>query len=386
MLLIFKLHRSPLITTVAGLAFTIASAGCGPGRSKEITTGGISHTEEAWNANNDPRLLRAQFKTALADLPLTGKTRSRPWSDSYWPNFQGGLANRWNDPNYPDPFNYTLNDETNVRKMSSEQLSQLSPAEKYDIYMGNFEYPLVKMERSRTSADDPGWFGLCHGWAPASLNFAEPQPTVVKGPSGIDIPFGSSDIKALLTLAQQFGTNTRVMGERCNADLIANPEKGRDPACRDVNAGSFHIALTNLLGIAERGFVAEISRGQEVWNQPVYAFTSKIVDQSDEVPAGSAPGTVKIAHISTTMNYVAEIGAHWDNPLPVIDVADDPSVILEYSVELDATGMIIGGEWTTDDHPDFLWTQNTPHWFGYYTGIKKIYEASQGSEFFDELK
>ena len=379
MLLIFRLKQSPVITMATGLVFGIAAMGCGPGRLREMNVRGISHPEEAWNENNDPKLLRAQFKTALGDLPLTGKTRNRPWSDSYWPNFQGGLANRWNDPNYPDPFKYTLNDETNVRKMSPEQLRQLSPAEKYDIFMGDFEYPLVKMERSRTSPDDPGWFGLCHGWAPASLNFAEPKPTVVKGPSEIEIPFGSSDIKALLTFAQQSGTNTRVMGERCNADLISNPEKGRDSACRDVNAGSFHIALTNLIGIAGRGFVAEIARGQEVWNQPVYAFTSKIVDQSDDIPAGSAPGTAKIAHLSTSMSYVAEVGAHWDNPLPVTDVADDPAVILEYSVELDATGAIIGGEWTTEDHPDFLWTQNTPHWFGYFAGIKKIYDASQRS-------
>jgi hypothetical protein len=41
--------------------------------------------------------------------------------------------------------------------------------------------------------------GLCHGWAPASITYAEPKPITVTNADGITIPFGSSDIKAQLT-------------------------------------------------------------------------------------------------------------------------------------------------------------------------------------------
>jgi len=321
-------------------------------------------------------LLRANFKIKLDELPLSGRIKNRPWADTYWPNFQAGLANRWNDPDYSDPFNYSLNDEATVRTMSREALSHLSPAEKYDIYMGNFQYPLVKLERSRTSAEDPGWYGLCHGWAPASLNFAEPLPTLLKGPSGIEIPFGASDIKGLLALVQQYGTQTHVMGERCNIDLSTDPTRANDASCRDVNAGSFHIAMSNFLGILQRGFVAEIARGYEVWNQPAYAYSSKMVSESTNIPEGAAPGTTKLVRLYTTLRYVAEIGAHWDNPEAMTDIEDDPALMIEYNLELDANGVIIGGEWLTEDRPDFLWIQATPRWVGYYKGIQDIYEAS----------
>lgn len=377
MMRLSEMKPCPLAKVTVIFFLTSIMLSCGGRGFSERIRQETSRPEEAWSATNDPRLLRDQFKTVLGDLPTAGQTRVRPWSDSYWPNYQGGLAHRWNDPDYPDPFTYTLNEEATVRLMTKDEVSRLSPAEKYDIYMGNFTYPLVKLERTRTHPDDPGWFGLCHGWAPAALNFREPRPTVVKGPSGIEIPFGASDIKALLTLAQQFGIQTKVMGERCNSNLTDDPDRGRDPACRDVNAGSFHIALTNILGLARRGFIAEIARGYEVWNQPVYAYTSKIESESSEVPSVAAPGTVKTTRISTEMRYIAEIGAHWDTPLPIIDASEDPAVFLEYVLELDAEGAIIGGEWITEDHPDFLWMQSAPRWFGYYEGIRDIYSASQ---------
>lgn len=368
---------------ILALIASLPPLACGPSKfnTKPPTT--PSSLEEAWTASNDPNLLRANFKTKLDELPLTGRTKARPWADSYWPNFQAGLANRWNDPDYSDPFNYNLNDEAAVRAMSREALSHLSPAEKYDIYMGNFQYPLVKLERSRTSPEDPGWYGLCHGWAPAALNFEEPQPTVLKGPSGIEIPFGSSDIKGLLTLAQQYGTQTRIMGERCNADFSEDPARANDASCRDVNAGSFHIAMSNFLGLLNRGFVAEIARGYEVWNQPAYAFSSKIVSESPDIPQSAATGTKKLVRIATTLRYVPEIGAHWDNPEALPNEENDPALYIEYDLELDENGVIIGGEWLTEDRPDFLWIQAAPRWLGYYAGIHDIYKASVNHEFFE---
>jgi hypothetical protein len=141
--------------------------------------------------------------------------------------------------------------------------------------------------------------------------------------------------------------------------------------------------MSNFLGLLNRGFVAEIARGNEVWNQPAYAYSSKILGESTDIPAGAAPGTTKVVSISTALRYVPEIGAHWDNPAVLTDIEDDPAFNIEYNLELDANGTIIGGDWLTENRPDFLWVQSTPRWVGYYAGIHDIYKASLNHEFLE---
>ena len=51
----------------------------------------------------------------------------------------------------------------------------------------------------RGGFDEPAWAGYCHGWAPAANRFEEPLPVTVRNADGVEIPFGSSDVKALLT-------------------------------------------------------------------------------------------------------------------------------------------------------------------------------------------
>ncbi len=47
--------------------------------------------------------------------------------------------------------------------MSLDDLKILSPAEKYDIYVGRYDYPTVQSEWKRTNPEDAHWEGLCHG-------------------------------------------------------------------------------------------------------------------------------------------------------------------------------------------------------------------------------
>src|SRR5690606_23843040 len=125
-------------------------------------------------------------------------------------------------------------------------------------------------------------------------NYPEPEKTVVTNKDGIKVPFGSSDVKALLAMHDSYnskGWNARV-GERCSAngkvpgeaypdkDKYPNPpskEQAEAPECQDINAGSFHIILANMIGINSHGFVAEVDRFADVWNQPVTAYSSKVV-------------------------------------------------------------------------------------------------------------
>jgi hypothetical protein len=266
------------VTPLAALMLVSGASSCG----RSTTNPDFSTLQEEWDQRNDPRHLQRNYEHHFAALPVSGTADAIPWPDTYWPGYNGGLAARWNDPETDDNWAYALNDEATSRTLDREALDKLSPAEKYDVFIGNFNYDFVKYERKRTSPEDEGWFGLCHGWAPASYSFKEPAPITLKGPSGIEVPFGSSDIKGLLTFAQQharYPRSSAMLGGRCNKDISDNPDDANAPECRDTNAGSFHVVLTNQLGIQRKAFVADVTRDLQVWNQPIYGFETSVVNE-----------------------------------------------------------------------------------------------------------
>ena len=364
--------------SVALISLTSLLVSCG--NSKNVPN--FSELQEEWNNQNHPRQMRQNYNYNFSDLPLSGAIESIPWPDTYWPSSNGGLAARWNDPDQDDNWKYELLDEQKARSADKETLDKLSPAEKYDIFIGSFGYSFVKYERERNKPDDEGWFGLCHGWAPASYSFAEPKPITLVGPSGIAVPFGSSDIKGLLTFAQQHQRSSRssvMLGERCNVDLDDGSDNSNRPECNDTNPGAFHIVLANQLGILKKSFVADVTRDLQVWNQPIYGFESKIISETEEIYPNAAPGTKKIISIETQMKYVVESGAQYE---PLVKSPENFSYFssrqYKYTIELDANGKILGGEWENADQgrPDFLWTQTPAPLTGYFAGLRTIYNAS----------
>jgi hypothetical protein len=168
---------------------------------------------DSWNGNNQPSNM-GKYNYAFEQLPLSGmvETPHMPWSDNYWESDWGGISLRWNtltsdqlDPeghSYVDKyslFQYTPPTREQAMAMTKEQLKKLSPAEKYDLLMGRYDYPTVRSERQRTGPGYDDWQGICHGWVPASINHPEPLPTEATNPDGIVVPFGSTDVKGLLS-------------------------------------------------------------------------------------------------------------------------------------------------------------------------------------------
>src|SRR5690606_22761883 len=106
---------------------------------------------------------------------------------------------------------------------------------------------------SRLQSD---WHGICNGWTAAALHHAEPAQVMLVNPDGIRVPFGSSDVKALLSFyyAVIESSSDGQIGARCSVGVQVSK------ACKDVNPGAFHIALANELGLHHRGFAIEIDR------------------------------------------------------------------------------------------------------------------------------
>jgi hypothetical protein len=368
---------------IMGLVFLTVS-GCGDSDDGRIP--GTSSLRERWDRANDPiRMLPSDYVLVFDALPLKGNLEREPWADSYWPSMRGGLAHRWLSG--VDGHEVTPVTLEAARTMSPKELSSLSPAEKFDIFIGNEKLPLFKSELERTSPNDGAWFGICHGWAPAALAFTEPKAVSVKGPSGIEVPFASSDIKALLSLysAEYADVDGQMLASRCNDDFSKNPEAANKPSCRDTNAGAFHLVISNLLGIHRKGFVADLTRDLEVWNQPISGFETKIIKETRGRSLGASMWTAKEITVETNLYYGAEISPQWDSTGGNISVKS-----YRYRLELNRRGMVIGGEWLSERRPDFLWSNSTPKFTDTvstrrggekiaWSELQKIYEAGIGA-------
>ncbi len=378
------------------LIFTGLLSGCG------LASGpSVSGLDEAWNAANDPGNFVSAAENALNALPQSGKANGPAWSGDYWPTYRGGIAQRWQAAELEAKAGYDILDAAALR---GRDLSGLSPAEKYDIYAGDYSFTLTKLERSRTAvlatipnrpeyngSTIPTWRGLCHGWAPASVAHAEPKPVKLKNRDGIEVSFGSADIKALLTYVyhEGQGSESQLIGSRCevnlaslrsqlNQGLISREQYDREVEsanCRDTNAGSFHLALANEIGRKKKSFIADVTRDQEVWNQAVVAYDSKFETVLKQASAGAAPGTAYEVEVTTNMRYIIEIDSSWqaNGNEGIYRTAS-----YRYRLELDAGQRIIGGTWLSEMRPDFLWRVSRPQVSSRLRFLPELFQASTG--------
>jgi hypothetical protein len=356
---------SKIYLFIVSSVFLLHLIGCGPNQNSSLTS--------LWDKRNNPVILTEKGQTTIfSQLPLSGILGDQPWADTYWPSHKGGVAQRWYGNPYINQFQYTPYRPIEAAKLSQAELATLSPAEKFDLYTGSRPLSLVDHERARVSPGDASWEGLCHGWAAASLGFKEPKPIVVTGAHGFKIPFGAADLKALLSLAQGNYATTpmQFLGSRCNHNLATEPEAADSPACRDVNAGAFHLALTNEIGLKKKGFVMDVTRDQEVWNHPVFAYFTR-VESSQPPSPGAAPGTTLEWVVTTSVSYTVEGDPSWD-PLVGTEENGTDTTDYRYVLELDVNGNVIGGEWLQEIRPDFLWHQRPTEFKGLFAPLKRL--------------
>ncbi len=303
-----------------------------------------------WENHSSPLRMSKNFKKKFTNLPLFGQATGgrRYWSSDYWALNKGNINYRWNSVE-PNGFDLNSPDEEEVIRMEIEELKSLAPSEKYDLFLGEYKYPLKKLVSKRTSPTRKDWEGICHGWARATLNHNEPNAKIMLNPDGVRIPFGSSDIKALLSYYYAYHytpASTHQMGRRCRGGKFCSD---------DMNAGAFHIVLANKVGLKGESFIADIERSREVWNHVVYSYRSEIVDSELSPTRDSAKGTVKVIRVKTKMRVVSNIVANSWLPVRGTPLQTFRDEDYEYDLDINKYGKIIGGDWRSDKRPDFLW-------------------------------
>ncbi|MDU9050130.1 MAG: hypothetical protein Q3M30_14885 [Candidatus Electrothrix sp. Rat3] len=318
-----------------------------------------------------------------------------PWSDDYWALYLGSLGKRYADPGFPASGDWKENYDyikqypaaEIVAQGDSEAINRLSPAEKYDILVGDIDYSLTRKmwELGRKYYVRTGhvetWMGLCHGWAPASYMLPRPTKTatVLAADGSTYITFYPADVKALATLLwAKVKCRSRFIGGRCNdKDPAKDPQTGRilSQICFDTNPGTWHLSVVNQIGASRRSMVMDATYDYQVWNQPIVSysyryFNPKSMYYADSVAeAKVAVGdfsndkfaqfrsneTDSIVGIEMKVSYLVETTPNHSE----VDGPDNDqvkTVVYLYDLELDFAGNIIGGEWYQNAHPDFLWT------------------------------
>lgn len=342
-----------------------------------------------WDKSNNPNyfsvIAGGKMRMELSSLPLvsTLKDDRFGWSDTFWPSNLGGIAYRWNAAN-PMPFKYKFFSKEEIKNMTQTQLSELSPAELYDISQADYKYTLTKKVLKIYSEKDLWWEGICHGWSQAASNYPEPDKTVVTNKDGIKVPFGSSDVKGLLSMHDAFnskGIYARI-GDRCgvvgkvpgeafpeDGDVtMPRPADANRPECADVNAGAFHVVLANMIGVYSKGFVADVDRFNDVWNQPVVGYESTLHEEHPVTAAEFKSGIAKKIRVVTNMSYGDELEFYSEEaaregvlgfvskePVSGTDAQVVTTRKYEYILELDSFDNIVGGTWISDARPDMLW-------------------------------
>ena len=337
----------------------------------------------AWGEIDRPTILSDDMNFVFAELPLEGEAEKIPWAGSYWPTYLDSLNDRWAGPESLSPaekFAQAFDRPALMDNVSRIYGVDSHPENKECTQ--NSDCNATKGEAcGKRRGQETGrcietWFGICHAWAPVAVKEHEPLRAVTH--NGVE--FRINDIKALVTMSYDEGLEQRIMSLRCDRrdsgeeggigyDAYGRPN-AESQSCADTNAGSFHVAITNLLGIQRVAFVEDRTYDYEVWNQPVRKYrvkTSEAVDAARaaelvgapaEGPYPFNPDAVAFQYIETALGYIFE--THQTEDGNVADHIDDYTGTDEYAyvLELDAEGRIIGGEWvgaSKRNHPDFLW-------------------------------
>lgn len=390
---------TPSIRTTFLLGSALAFAGCAvsgddnapidcyPGDVDCSTSSGGK--AEEWDYTNDPERLANNLNYRIAELPMSG-SNTNVWAASYWPTYEGSTNHRWQGPSTLSPLekydaafnNWTPDTEfatsvpadcgPNAATEYSRYVETRGPAAAWQataqnrhlLFNGNNDDPDEDQDVDECYEVIETWWGLCHAWAPAAILEPEPLHAVEFNGQRFEV----SDIKALI-LTKYDGTESLMLGGRCNAQTIEHDDTGRVTAdeCRDTNAGAFHVVITNFLGINGQSFVEDRTGGYQVWNQPMTGYQITMLEEIDVARANSLlnvtgdsyiynANVAKLFEVKMTTDWLTE-GHQSTQPLGSQGYIRHDNY--HYILEVDADGKIMGGEWvgsSRDNHPDFLWS------------------------------
>jgi hypothetical protein len=357
----------------------------------------------------------------MASFPQQGQITQDIWSGDYWEMRWGLTSYRPSTHQqydtyqqavaaYSQPAEWTGLLSALAPDAMSQEMTQWSPAEKYDVSVGDTAFTLTNEQKGEGADSEdskgivPDWIGLCDGWSAASILVPAPiNPVKAVVPGGMTVTWYPDEVRAMATLSWANGAyDSNFISGRC--EQTANPTDTDDPPiarypngrlsdqdCFDTNPATFHMALANMIGKKNLPFIMDVSFDSEVWNQPVLSYQFQYFNPTDPTKQNADWSQVAIAYdaafkqqdrfqnpltrgvrnttantyddskvqkivgVNATVVYLDEANPHFGS-------ASAPNnterVVYSYDLELVQQGnqwVPTGGEWLSNDHPDFLW-------------------------------
>lgn len=314
---------------------------------------------------------------------LNGFVKDIPWEGSYWPNRAASIAYRHEGKGFLSFYfsmlkGVKLNLKSLKRKvkrnsekfslLTSEEISKLSAAEKYDLLLGDSNFSFTKNifdkveENHERWKGTTWWTGICHGWAPASIKYKTPLVDKTYTNSfGQKITFSTEDLKGLASFFVASSTADKkpiFFGNRCNQK---KPSQDRDDhnvlelanytrvsdECLDISAANFHNILINKIGIQKKSFIVDVDYNAPVNNHPIAGYKMEILSSS----ATKVKLHTKVYYVDWTKPGESKMS---------LDV-DDRFLVKNYyyTLFLDQASNIESSQWNNTKSdvwaPDFMW-------------------------------
>ena len=307
---------------VLGIIGAVALQACGDSVSvveQDVSKVDGAQQREAWASNDNPSLFTSGLEYRFDELPQEGEATLIPWAGNYWPTYQDNLNHLWDGAQSESPakkyeraFGLTGLEDT-VSKFHGIDSALKQKVCKADSECEPKKNEKCAMRRGKTEGRCiPTWWGICHAWAPAAILLPEPKREVVQN----GVTFKVQDLKALASLVHN-AVPSKFISLRCSksasGDEVAVDAYGRptgdSAACKDTNAGTYHVILSNYLGKMKQSFVEDRTWDAEVWNQPMRRFK---VTSKREVTASEANallGATTVGATTTNLSGTVKKGA-----------------------------------------------------------------------------
>ncbi|PIS11682.1 MAG: hypothetical protein COT73_02690, partial [Bdellovibrio sp. CG10_big_fil_rev_8_21_14_0_10_47_8] len=293
--------------------------------------------------------------------PYKGPTQFRlseqevPWAGNYFPMEKGGIAQRWQQGKSVTK----ILAPSELKTLSADQLSKLSPVEKFDLLMNYSDFRTTDFELNRRGPlRDPkpdSWEGFCNGVRCAGILMPEPKyPVEVVNAKGLSVTFQPSDLKALAGASYFFVEEYAQIG---------SPSEEGKKAQAQPNPAVFDLVLRYNLATKKKAFVIDSNLGEEIWNETVVGYKR---DLSSAVPLTAeekklfpqAESKVSVKLYLETLGEIEIVDANGPTKHKVAQGQSLSGISTGYDLFLDKSGNAIDGVWKNkrgDRGVDFAW-------------------------------
>ncbi len=271
---------------IALCAITSLAIGCSqagdPKPDQDDTKSDRPNKSDRWGANDAPSLFSSSLEYRVEQLPQEGEATNIPWASTYWPTYEDSINYRWDGANSESPaakygraFGIANLEDLVSKEFGVDDAARGKVCKETSECDSKAAETCAKRRDKTEGRCIPTWTGICHAWAPAAILLPEPKyPVTING-----VTFKVMDIKGLITLLYN-RSKSRFASSRCElrndgtGTGVMVDANGRvtTAECRNTNPGTYHVLITNYLGVQKVSFVEDRIFDQQVWNQPLRGY------------------------------------------------------------------------------------------------------------------